>query len=276
MDTKYQSKHFWTDINQTNASGLINYLDTFRATEFSKTAKRRTFDLLDVHKGDKILDVGCGTGEDVQRLAQMVGSSGEVIGVDSSESMINEAYKRSKGKGLPVKFFVGDVHRLNFADNSFDCCRAERIFQHIKNSKQALAEMIRVSKYGANIFVGEPDWETLVINNTDRIVTRKIANFICDHIVCNGWIGRQLPILFKEFGLTDIVIDTGTVILDDYILADKFWRLRENAKRAQDTGIVSEKEITSWLKELEDADKTGHFFGSISGFAVCGRKPPIL
>src|SRR5690348_123015 len=74
--------------------------------------------LLDVHAGDDILDVGCGTGDDTRALAHLVGRSGRITGVDSSATMIAEARRRAAGLDLPVEYRVANAQHLPFADNT--------------------------------------------------------------------------------------------------------------------------------------------------------------
>jgi hypothetical protein len=95
------------------------------------------------------------------------------------------------------------------------------------------------------------------------MTTRKIVHFICDRIVRNGWMGRQLPRLFKECGLTNIVLTTGAFVLTDYPMADRLWRLERNAMRARDAGVLSEPERAKWVERLQQA---------ASGFGVGGVK----
>lgn len=223
--------------------------------------------------GAHLLDIGCGPGDDVRALAQMVGSTGRVVGVDNSEAMIAEARKRAEGLNLPVEYSVGDAHHLDFADNTFDGCRAERVFQHVENPGQVLLEMVRVACPGGRIVVLDPDFDTLVIDAKDRALTRRILNFRCDHIVRNGWIGRQLPALFREAQLTEITISADTWLPTDYAIAAQLLRLREHTERAREAGAVSATEAASWLGELEEAGKTGRFFAAMTFFFVSGRKP---
>ena len=131
-------------------------LDTASAHEQVQAFKRRTCELLEVKTGAHLLDIGCGPGDNVRALAQMVGSTGRVVGVDNSEAMIAEARKRAEGLNLPVEYSVGDAHHLDFADNTFDGCRAERVFQHVENPGQVLLEMVRVACPGGRIVVLDP------------------------------------------------------------------------------------------------------------------------
>jgi ubiquinone/menaquinone biosynthesis C-methylase UbiE len=263
----------WTSVDQTVAPGaFVNYLDTAGALEAVQAAKHRTFALLEVKEGHHLLDVGCGTGDDVRTLAQMVGKTGRVVGVDSSETMLQEARQRADGTGLSIEFRVGNAQQLDFADNTFDGCRAERTFQHLDNPRQALAEMIRVTRPGGRIVVLDPDRETRVVDVEDRLLTRKILNYGCDSSG-NGWMGRQLLRLFKEAHLTDIAVFAENFMMTDDPLADHLFRLREMTKRAQTAGVVSETEANQWVEQLEQAQQAGQFFFATTVFFVSGRKP---
>ncbi len=81
--------------------------------------------------GERILDVGCGCGDDLRRLAPLVAPNGCAVGVDSSQSMIDEARQRSTGCELPPQFELGDAAHLRWRSDYFDACRADRVFQHL-------------------------------------------------------------------------------------------------------------------------------------------------
>src|SRR6516162_10623011 len=62
--------------------------------------------------GEKVLDAGCGLGDDTFEIAQMVGSQGRAVGIDVSETMILEARRRAVARSLPAEFEVGDAQAL--------------------------------------------------------------------------------------------------------------------------------------------------------------------
>lgn len=256
----------------TDPVSFVHFLETVSAMDAIQAMKRRTFALLEVKPGQQLLDVGCGLGDEVRALAHLVGSTGRVVGVDASETMITEARKRTAELQLPVEYYVGDVHHLDFADNTFDGCRAERILGHVTNPQQAVAELRRVAKAGARIVALDPELETLVIDVEDRATTRRILNFYCDN-ARNVWIARQFRRLFQEANLTNIALFAETMIFTSYAEAERMFRLRDTAKRAQAAGVVVEAEVTSWLEELEQADQGGRFFAALTFFFVSGRKP---
>ncbi len=239
----------WSSVDQSaDPSAFIRFLDKLRADDSVRAWKLQSYKYLEAKNGSHILDVGCGTGEDVRALAQHVGNTVRVVGVDSSEVMIVEAQKRANGLNLPVEFFVGNAHQLDFTE-SFDGCRADLTFQNLDNPQQALAELVRVARPGARIVLSEPDWETFIINADDRIVTRKILNYICDSHP-NGWFGRQMMELFKEEGLTDLTVKPVTSVGTGYTELNQRFSIERRANVVFEAGIVSEDEVTSWLEQL--------------------------
>ncbi|MSQ14289.1 MAG: class I SAM-dependent methyltransferase [Dehalococcoidia bacterium] len=240
--------------------------------EAFEASKRRTYQLLNIQEGHRILDVGCGTGQDVRSLAQLVGSSGRVTGIDSSEAMVSEALKRMEGEALPVEYLSGDAHNLDFPDQAFDGCRAYHVLMHLEDPRKALAEVVRVTRSGGRIVLCEPDLETWMIDAPNRSVTRRILNFRCDGFR-SGWVGRQLPALFSEIGITDISIEPVTLEWTDYAWTDQRFGLHTIAERAKEAGVVSADEAAEWLGYLEEAGRTGRFFAAFTMFTVSGHKP---
>jgi SAM-dependent methyltransferase len=262
----------WGAVDRaTDPREFVRYLDTVSGLESIQRIKQRTYDLLDIREGHQLLDVGCGTGDDVQALARRVGCMGRVVGVDGSESMVAEARRRVRDAKLPVEFRVGDAEQLEFAAKMFDGCRAERVFVHLKHPERALAEMVRVARRGARVVVSDRDWGTLVVDSPDRAMTRKLLNFHCDSSG-SRWIGRELRRLFVEAGLTEIEVFADTLMFTDYPMASRVFALQEIAAQAETAGVVSLTQANQWLADLEGAHDRGSFFAAVSGFCVSGRK----
>jgi ubiquinone/menaquinone biosynthesis C-methylase UbiE len=148
----------FTNVDRSAGAELfVHHLDRISKMEQVQAYKRRTFDLLEVREGSSALDVGCGTGDDARALAERVGATGRVVGLDNSATMIEEARKRVEGLGLPVDYRVGDARRLDFPDASFDACRIDRVLHHLDDPQSAVAELVRVARPGARVVMHEPD-----------------------------------------------------------------------------------------------------------------------
>lgn len=96
-----------------------------------------------------VLDLACGSGRNFMDMA------GKIIGADFSERMLGFAKRNAKAKNLQVPLVAADVLELPFKDDSFDAVLFCSAFQSIKwnKRKEALAEIRRVSKDGAGIFI---------------------------------------------------------------------------------------------------------------------------
>ncbi len=229
------------------------------------------FDLLGARAGERLLDVGCGTGGAARVLAKSVGGAGRVVGVDKSATMIGECRRRTAAPAAPVEFLVGDAHRLPFADNSFDGAYSLRVFDIIDEPRRALAELARVTRPGGRVMINGPDIDAWVFDSSDREVTRKILHYVCDHEV-NGWIGRQLPALCKEAGLCEVkVVPAVSVITEFEMIYDIC--LGYFVSRAEESGAVSAEEAAAWLDDLRRRDRKGQFFCTQPLFRVLARKP---
>ncbi len=101
-------------------------------------------DFAGVREGDRVLDVGSGTGSLALELA--VTRRVEVVGIDPSAAFTEHA--RTRAAGRPVRFDVGDAQELPYEDASFDTCLALLVINHISDPRKAISEMRRVTRPG--------------------------------------------------------------------------------------------------------------------------------
>lgn len=208
-------------------------------------------------------------GADAFDIAAKLGPNGLVTGVDFSETLIAEAIRRAAGRNVSAAFEVGDAQNLRFSNHAFDAVRAERLLMHVPNARQALSEMARVLRRGGRMAVQDFDWETQFCDSPYEDTTRKIALSFCDGMK-NGWIGRRLPRLFREVGMTGVSVsfETITVTYDFLQLL-----LGGHVARAVSTGVLSEQQAGLWWTNLAQANDEGTFLYGFTAFIVSGAKP---
>jgi ubiquinone/menaquinone biosynthesis C-methylase UbiE len=227
-------------------------------------AKRQLDALLRAEPGSHVLDVGCGTGDDVRALAARVGPRGRVVGLDASEQLIARA--RPAGPGCaPVEFVLGQAGALPFEDATFDVARSERVIQHVPDPAAAVAEMLRVVRPGGQVLVTDPDHGMWAPDLDDRELTRRIMTWWGDQVP-HPWAGRRLRDLFVRAGARDVTVTPQPVVLTSLAAADSLTLLRRAAAAAEAQGVVPAAQARAWGEELVRRDKEGRFL--MFGFFV--------
>lgn len=110
---------------------------------YSRLLSRQLADLAAVRTGQRVLDVGCGTGALTGELVARVGSSG-VAAVDPSEPFV--AATRARNPGVDVR--QAPAEGLPFADDAFDAALAQLVVHFMKDPVAGLSEMARVTRRG--------------------------------------------------------------------------------------------------------------------------------
>jgi ubiquinone/menaquinone biosynthesis C-methylase UbiE len=113
--------------------------------------KELVFSLIGIKHGDAVLDVGCGTGNYTIELAKL---GADVIGIDSSEEMLDRARVKAQKADGKASFQVADAMNLPFPDSSFDAVLSNGLLCFLKEPEKALLEMHRVLKPGGRLVVG--------------------------------------------------------------------------------------------------------------------------
>ena len=112
-------------------------------------------DLAHLSTGERVLDVGCGTGTLAIGVKRQVGETGVVHGVDASAGMIALASKKAEARGAAVDFQTAAAQALPFDDSSFDAVLCTMVMHHLPRDQrpQAVAEMGRVLRPGGRLLV---------------------------------------------------------------------------------------------------------------------------
>jgi ubiquinone/menaquinone biosynthesis C-methylase UbiE len=148
-----------------DSSGLAETYDRLSDSQFE--GGQRLVERLGLKAGERVLDVGCGTGRLARWIAERVGPSGSVVGIDPLVERIAIARARVPG----VTFEVGQAEDLGaFADGSFDAVCMSAVFHWVSDKPRALAEVRRVLRPGGRLGVTTLPRELLGVSSVTAVV----------------------------------------------------------------------------------------------------------
>lgn len=110
-----------------------------------------TLDQAQIEAGNKVLEVGCGTGTLSIAAKHRVGSTGQVHGIDAAPEMLEVARRKAGKEGIDVDFQTGLIQDIPFPDNQFDAVLSSFMIHHVPDGdvkRKGMAEIYRVLKPG--------------------------------------------------------------------------------------------------------------------------------
>jgi ubiquinone/menaquinone biosynthesis C-methylase UbiE len=123
----------------------------------NRPSSRMVIELANIQPGDKVLDVGCGTGSLTLTAKSYAGPSGKVYGIDAAPEMIDVAKKKASRAGLEVVFDVGLIEKLAFPDATFDVVISRLAIHHLPDDLKHVGfmEILRVLKPGGHLLIAD-------------------------------------------------------------------------------------------------------------------------
>ncbi len=134
--------------------GFSKYYDLMTPAELSRF-RRKQIALSGIRSGERVLDVGCGTGA-LSILAKIaVGEAGEVAGIDIAANMISRAREKASKAGLDIDFRVASIDYLPYPDGCFDRVTSSMMFHHlpVDIKEKGVREIHRVLKAQGRFFL---------------------------------------------------------------------------------------------------------------------------
>ncbi len=159
---------------------------------------RMVVEMAGIKPGDKVLDVGCGTGNLTMTAKKYAGENGTVVGIDASPEMIETARKKATRAGSNTQFEVGLIEKIPFPDGTFDAVINRLMVHHLPDDlkRQAFVDVLRVLKPGGLFFIAD-------FNRPKNPILAHLSMIMVGHRMAqtNTW---ALPAMLTEAGFVEV------------------------------------------------------------------------
>lgn len=175
-----------------------------------------------ISEGMRVLEIGSGAGDVALMLAEHVGPTGQVIGVDVNADILDTARQRAADAGWQnTEFIAGDARNLGFSDK-FDAIVGRFVLMYMANPPEAFANLMTHLKPGGIAAFQEPEYTLYpAIQHPDTPLMNRLIRWILDVFAHSG------AHLDMGIGLYRAFVETGlpppTMHLESPIGAAKTW-----------------------------------------------------
>lgn len=231
----------------------------------------RTLQTLGINAGERVLDVGCGTGFLAKELAMLVGEGGYVLGVDNSADMLEGGRERcAVFPQIELKQAAADD--LPVADNSFDVVTCTQVLLYVPDLTAVLAELYRVLKPGGRLAIVETDWRGVVINSDDDALSRRVFSAFAG-AVPNPNLPPVLILLLREQGFHVLRVEPIPIVNTSMTPANfSAFATEWQAGIAEEQSCITGEEKARWLDDLADKALKGEYFFCVNRFLFSATK----
>ena len=236
--------------------------------------REQIFQLLDVKPGMHALDIGCGPGLTSLSLAQAVGHSGHVDAIDISPPMLQLAARRCVD-AKQVAFHQADVLQLPFAEATFDVALATQVYEYVADIDNALHELARVMKPGAQVLLVDTDWESCVWACRDEARMRRMMQGWSQHIP-HPQLPRTLIQRVLRAGFADVQAHTIPLMNMRYSI-DTFSGGMMGFIASFVGGLpgYGPQLVADWQADVSSMAEAGGYFFSLNRYVFVARKPLV-
>lgn len=227
--------------------------------------RQAVLDALQLQPAEQVLDIGTGLGFVTLDMADMVGPSGSITGIDSSEPMLEFARKRCADKPW-INFQTGDATNLPIADSSFDVAVSVQVYEYIAELTQALSEMHRVLRPGGRGVIVASDWKSTIWHsaNPERMSRILVAwEEHCAYSDLPRVLGTRLEKTGFDVRAQKVIVQFNPVCDTDaysYHIIDLIKSFAPG--RAGVTG----NDVEQWADELRQLENQGEYFFCLNQF----------
>jgi len=263
------SKRFCTIALSGSHLGMVAHLEARAEAGYMRVVEALV-SAAGLKRGDSLLEVGCGPGAIVRRIAKRTAGENPVVGVDVNRYLLREAARLAERDRVAqwVEFREGNGERLPFPENSYDVTVSCTVLEEC-DADRVLAELVRVTKPGGKVGI--------IVRSTDmpRWVNLKLTPALKGKVEAPGLTGGNVgPGGCADMSLYERMHRAGLL----NVINMPQWASQNEGERLdfmhdRIAALLGGEELTQWRRAVELGRADGSFFIAEPFHCAVGTKP---
>lgn len=251
---------------------VIAGLEQLYQTPSMVERRRLVRDALALSPGEAVLSVGTGPGFEARGLAEAVGDTGHVHGLDNEQAMLAVARDRCADQPW-VTFEQGDAVDLPMDTGTFDAAVAVQVYEYVPDLNAALGELYRVLRPGGRAVVFDSDWGTLTWHAADEARNARMISAFdahCPHPRLARTLKPRLEQADFQVTRQDVYVHFETEFDEDRSISAGLLPLVRDFLVLQ--ANLDTAEVDAWVDDVHRRAAAGEYFFSFNQYLFLVEK----
>lgn len=251
-----------TDLNSDRGlDELVIKLDAVNLIQDMTNLRGQVLDLLKLVPGDSVIDAGCGIGHLACKMAELVGNSGEVLGLDIDQDVLCRASERNECHWLSYQ--TCDITQIGHFDTKFDAATCIQVIEYLPDAELALSKIYDALKVGGRAVFCATDWDKVIWNSDIPSCTKQMLlnwRTHCRH----PQLPRTFSSMLKTVGFTinmELSLDQVNRTFDASQIS--YWLANLIVEYSRNRALASSRDCEEWLDNFQSASTNGYYYFKI-------------
>jgi arsenite methyltransferase len=252
---------------------IARQMEVLYQSEDAVRRRRIVRDAISAAPGERIADMGCGPGFYCAELAQDVGPSGSVVGVDQSAPMLALARRRCEDNAN-VEFLEGEATSIPLPDAAADAAISVQVQEYVADVAAGLAELHRIVRPGGRVLVFDIDWATYSVHSEQPELTGRVLRAWDEHLAHRS-LPRTLAPRLRAAGFEDVRAQAHPLAAIDFDEQRRHFAALVPfiARFVAGREGLTEADAQAWRDEQRALGERGEFYAVATQWCFTARRP---